>query len=180
MKPEHRMGDFGELPGDVHNEIIKNALASSDTVEEAIRAIKVANVLRGARYDNLENFTKIVHLLANKFSKPTAEVADKFDTSIAKKYNELGNKLISNISKIASVPRSEHASMLQIIQIIKDGGDANYSSDLKIENYGLQAAGLPDVMLVRVNPLNQAELLKEANPPLYEKITEMLRNAGAK
>ena len=123
MEPEHKMGDFGELPKDVHNEI-KMALASNDTLEETIKAIKVASVLWGARYDSLENFTKIAHRLANEFGVSTSEVADKFGTSIAKKYNELGSKLIGNL-----VYSDDPGAIDRIVRLIEDGADVNFGSD---------------------------------------------------
>jgi len=83
------MGALEELPQDVHNEIIRMAIASSNTLEEAIQAIKVASVLRGVRYnyDNLKDLTHIVDILSNIFpDMPKLIIATKINRQLAKEY----------------------------------------------------------------------------------------------
>ena len=57
--PQPQLGVFGYLPTELHEKIIQDAIASSDTVEGVIKAINAASV-RGARYDNIKDFTKLV------------------------------------------------------------------------------------------------------------------------
>jgi hypothetical protein len=144
MEPEPVLG---ELPEDVHNTIIRMALATSDTLEEAIKAIKVASVLRGIRYDNLKSFTKLVHMLANKFpKKDTKTIAKLFGTSIAEEYINLGNALIGAISWWEDID--------QITKLIMQGADVNYSD---------KNLGTPFTMANKAdNSKEIIQLLKEA------------------
>ncbi len=102
-----------DLPEDIRNHIIKMALPSSDTLAEAIQAIK-AGVLRGVRYDNLKDFTKLVHTLSKQFNMAPFDIAQAFDTQTANKYLELYAELETAVDKndIEGVKKA-----------IKDGAD---------------------------------------------------------
>lgn len=71
--------------------------------------------------DNLQNFTKLVHVLANKFNKTTKIVAEKFGTKIAQQYITLGNNLADNIYW--------NRKTKKITQDINQGADINYIDD---------------------------------------------------
>ncbi len=87
------MGDFGDLLPELHGEIVR-ALAKSKDLGQTIEAIKVAGTLRGLRYDNFKDFTRLVGVLAEKFLDLTREeIAKNFNTPIAKQYSELNYKL---------------------------------------------------------------------------------------
>ncbi len=123
MEAQNIMG----LPEDVRNEIIRKALAASDTLEEAIKAIKVG-ALRGVNYDNPKDFTKLVHVLAKKFDLDTATVAQEFRTTtvanIAKNYLIQSRMLLKLIA-------SYDADDIQILiddikKLISYGADVNF------------------------------------------------------
>jgi len=77
---------ISELPQNVYDEII----GTTFKLEEAINAAKA---LQKVRHNNLNDFTKLVHVLANKFDELPVTVAEKFNTSIAKTYIELHDTL---------------------------------------------------------------------------------------
>jgi len=117
-EPESGIG-ISDLPQDIHNEIINMALASSNTLEETIKAINVANTLRGARYDNLKDFTKLVHILAKEFGFLPSRVAEKFKTSTARKYIGLG-RMLSTSAKYSEF------GLKHIVSLIEKGADINF------------------------------------------------------
>lgn len=109
---------WGYLPKKIKQSIIGTALATSNNVDEAINAIKTSGALYGLRYDtptaknllikslpnNLDeaiekvktlqgatpkDFTKLVHMLADKFNLIPYDVAEKFNTPTAEKYIDL-------------------------------------------------------------------------------------------
>ena len=123
MEAQNIMG----LPEELRTEIIRKALAASDTLEEAIKAIKVG-VLRGVNYDNPKDFTKLVHVLAKKFDLDTATVAQEFRTTtvanIAKNYLIQSRMLLKLIA-------SYDAGDIQILidnikELINGGADVNF------------------------------------------------------
>lgn len=142
-----KMGTFGELPEELHQEIVR-ALLNSKDLDQVIDAIKVASVLRGVRYDDLADFTKLVHALADKFNKPTIFVARKFNTPTAKKYIDLSIALLF-------IPSS---TFNNVAQLIKDGADVNFTGN----NY---ATPLSQAIQFRVN-IEKIKLLLDsgANP----------------
>jgi len=125
-RPEKgNLGDFEQLPEEVHGVIVK-ALATSNDLEQTIEAIKVASALQGVQYDNLKDFTTLVHILADKFDIPTAEVAQQFGTPMANTYYQLGSKLRHAVKVVQTEARYN-----EIIALIKDGADVNFSNDSK-------------------------------------------------
>lgn len=130
-----KMGAFGELPKDIHHEIVKKAIESSKNLEDVIQAINVACAIHGACYDNLKDFTKLVHILADKFDKytifgvikflSTEIIAEEFGTQIAKQYTELNNELLKMTQESSWNPnRAEVINKLE--ELIKAGADVNY------------------------------------------------------
>lgn len=85
---------LGNLPKEIHHEIVK-ALATSNNFGDTVQAVSIASALQGVRYDNLKNFTALVHILADKFNKSTCVVSLHFKTPIATEYEKLGNALLS-------------------------------------------------------------------------------------
>ena len=93
---------------------------------DAVTTIQQKKILQ----DNLKNFTILMHILEDqeknlqrtKYNRPqlnsVANFAQSFETPLAKKYNELGLKLL-----IAS-------SSTKAAELIKEGADINYSNKL--------------------------------------------------
>ena len=122
--PQPQLGVFGYLPTELHEKIIQDAIASSDTVEGVIKAINAASV-RGARYDNIKDFTKLVHILGYKFNTTTADIANKFNIPIAQQYLDLGKKLLSALKVLDRKKWSDKVG--EIMQLINNGADVNFS-----------------------------------------------------
>jgi predicted transcriptional regulator len=99
------------------NEILKQSLATSNTLDEAINAIKKLSALHGVQFDNLKGFTTLVHLLANKFGLSPQEVANKFNTPTSKKYMRLAVELIEAV---------KNNNMDTVTELIAQGADVNY------------------------------------------------------
>src|SRR5690242_15449786 len=77
---------YGSLLPELKQEIINTALATSKNVDEAISMLKKLSALHGVEFDklfNLKDFTKLVHVLADKFNISTSQVAQKIDTPVA-------------------------------------------------------------------------------------------------
>lgn len=108
------------LPQDVQRVIIKTALERSMGLDAVIETIEALSTIQGVRYDNLKNFTALVHILADIFNKETEIVAKKFNLQIANKYIALGDTL----KAYAYYP--QHLATL--VQLINEGADVNYST----------------------------------------------------
>ena len=101
-KPELNPKIWGQLPYEVKKLIIMALAQSDDNINEAIKNIvktKEVNKELNATINSLEGFTKIIHMLADKFGKSTQEVALLFDTQIAKEYVKLGGKFNNSSRK---------------------------------------------------------------------------------
>ncbi len=118
MEAEQKMGALGTLPQDIRNEIVNTALATSNNPDEAISMIQKLSTFYNVPYDNLNDFKRLVHLLADKFGMSTLEIASKFDTKTAKEYSMLGNLLMQNII----FSKSD-----EITELISKGADVNLS-----------------------------------------------------
>lgn len=90
---------YATLPSELKQEIVHTALATSNNdLDKTIQMIEKLSALHNVRYDNLEDFTKLVHLLAKKFDTTPDDIAQKFkQTSIAKKYHDLCKQLYRSI-----------------------------------------------------------------------------------
>lgn len=90
-----------DLPRDIHSQILNAAFPESkDNLDEAIKAIKATGAAQGLRYDNLKDFTRLMHVLAKKFNTGPHNVinspygvAEKFKTPLAEKYVKLADEL---------------------------------------------------------------------------------------
>lgn len=121
-KDMRTLGDFDELPEDIHQVIVKT-LATSNNLEQTIEAINIATVLRGVKYDNLECFTKLVHVLADKFNDGTGEIAKKIKTPISDHYFDLYVQL-----RTAVFCSSPNIELIQ--KLINQGADVNGSANI--------------------------------------------------
>jgi hypothetical protein len=158
--------NISDLPKDVHNEIIKTALATSPDLLRTIEAINVASALRGVRYDNLKDFTRLVHILSNKFNALDASMIDWFlgyhmpgVALTADEYATLAHDLIDAIEK---------GQVDTAASLIEQGADVNYS--FFSEDYGYTSAL---IIAVRKNDTEIVKLLLNAgaNPHHTDKYT---------
>ena len=112
-----------EMLPEIKQQIISAALASSDSVDEAIDAIKKFSVLHRVPFDilfnDLKTFTKVVNLLKEKFfSKLTLlAIAYKLNPAIAEKYDELNAQLLESIYNGNPIE--------DIIELLNQGADVN-------------------------------------------------------
>ena len=122
--PHPELGAFGQLPEELHKEIVKT-LATSNNLEATIGAIKVAGTLQGVRYDNLKDFTRLVNVLADTFGVSTVEVAKKFNTPTAKQY--LNFEKAHELIKLANRNRRENLSESYqgLVKLIREGFNVN-------------------------------------------------------
>ena len=119
---------IGDLPKELQREITQAAIASSNTLDEAIAMIKKLSASFGVQHDklfaNLEDFTKLVHMVSNKFNLSTKKIAQKFNTPTSEEYVKLGDKLINCIYE-AELPLTIY--LKRMAQLIEQGADVNYS-----------------------------------------------------
>lgn len=110
-----------DLPSDVQHEIVKKAIESSRTIEDAARAINVACTVQGACYNNLKDFNKLLGLLQGKFpAEYKYEMAKKINTETARKYMSLNEKWFS-------IMNSDKPSMGLVKRLLDEGADPNFS-----------------------------------------------------
>src|SRR5436190_517661 len=97
---------YQSMPPELKKEIITTALKLSDnlSLDEAIKITKMVSVVWGIHYDNLNDFTRLAHLLANKFNKSTEHIAEAFKTDASKKYLTLNKALANAIRNTESIP----------------------------------------------------------------------------
>ena len=134
---------IGDLPEELRDEIATAAILSSESPDDAIIMIKKLSVLFSVQYDklfsNLKDFTRLVHMLGDKFNLPTKEIAERFDTekksldkklryalkqsvditTVAKKY--------SNLAKELSDALQQPVDISIIAKLIEQGADVNYT-----------------------------------------------------
>ena len=88
---------YKQLPPELRQEIINNALAQNN-IEDAIKILQGLYTLQhGLSYDNLKNFSRLVHILATKFNQTPLQIAEQFETPIAQEYFKLTKKLGTSI-----------------------------------------------------------------------------------
>lgn len=117
-----------------------NALNAMSRVNKQFNAI--INDLYGKSQENLKEFTKLVHILADNFNVSTKEVAMMFNTPIAQQYIDLGEQLVILVYGDKLDPRRQmeiynktgklptNVDPQDIITLIKNGADVNYISKL--------------------------------------------------
>ena len=113
---------------ELQQEIIKAALAVSNNLDEAVEMIKKFSILHGTSFDklfNLQDFTKLVHALGDKFDMASQYVANKFGTEIAKQYGTLGEELLG-----ASLGGwAAQVKINKMEPLLLKGADSNFQSD---------------------------------------------------
>lgn len=119
--------DEGGLPDDVKHLIILAFAQSGNNIDKAIKNIKIASLTNKAlnkmiNADDLQGFTQIVHVLADKFDEKVGEIASELKTETAKKYIELNDELLTAVLYNDNSPET----FKKITQLIKDGADVNY------------------------------------------------------
>ena len=114
--------NIGSLPKELHDQLIQMAFTTSNNPAETIKAIQFASAVHGVQYDNLKDFTRLVHLLADKFDTRTDIIANEFRTPAAKTYSTLGYSLIKALGDNTPVG---HAKVADLIQ---QGADVNFIS----------------------------------------------------
>ncbi len=120
-----RMYTSPEMLPELRKKIINAALRSSDNLKEAITTIEKFSILHRVELNNLFNlkdFTKLVHMLADKFDLTTQAVAVKFGTATERRYLDL-------VYKLKQAIRYHPADAKKIAQLIEQGADVN-STDL--------------------------------------------------
>lgn len=159
MEKEQPSG--GPLVPDVYTEILKKVVERSNTLADAIQAVDIASVLQGIRYDNLKNFTRLVHILADKFHITTQEAAHKIASSlnnllpIAKQYENLASNLNQALENFHSYTHPTKQEPLDarrnlIKRLIADGADVNYSSSLHSMPLETAAIHANDIQLIKL------------------------------
>lgn len=150
MEPMEPENSYELLPKELKQGIINNALATSKNVNQVINAIKAFGALHGMHYDTqtatdllvqtlpdnldeaideiknlqettLEDFTQLVHLLADKFNMTTQKIAKKFTMPIAETYLNFGSWLLEHMKDRGAFIHTK------VINLIKKGADVNYS-----------------------------------------------------
>ncbi len=117
MEPEP---SYETLPPELKQEIINTALATNKKLSKKIEMIKNLSALHGVQYDNLKDFTTLVHILNKELKVTTARIAMKFNTPTAEKYLMLGH----NLSE--AVRLDTQAAHDKIADLIKEGADVNF------------------------------------------------------
>lgn len=145
-----------QLPPELYTEIIRKAVETSNTLEEAVKAVNAASALQGAKYENLKDFTRLVHILANKFNASTEEVANLFGTKTAQHYLYLGKK-VQNIVFNSKGRIGEHVD--EVNKLIAEGADVNYVAQSGMTAL-IQAA-------MSLNPYMVELLLNHGSDPHY-------------
>lgn len=151
---------LGELLTET-KEVIVQAICSYDnldTITETIDATKLINrefnsIVKNVygNYNNIKEFTTLVHLLSDKFPEATTEtIAKKLKIPIAQKYVELGNKLLhlsgtfftnTTTPVYAELKELFHVSGTVFTntfdasnQIIKDEADVNFTTSFIVDH----------------------------------------------
>jgi hypothetical protein len=178
MEPEQTqgLGYFSGLPKDIHQEIIR-ALINSKNLEQAVQTVNIASALRGVRYDNIKDFTRLIHMLAKKFNTSPEKVAMQFKTSVATKYCDLCEKLKTT------------RDVTEAQKLIDDGADVNCSFLLGLAILDQKPAAMIELLLsYGANPHTKGgvktalEVLNDMDrySPEYEQIKLLLEEAMMK
>jgi len=126
-----------DLPRDIQAVIISyvHTYDNPDDLIHALKALSKTNTTlqkmiyaKYGDFNNLQEFTTLVHVLANKFGLGTQDIAKKFKTSIAAQYVELGDKLKRSLSASKNI-YSTTEYIDEITKLIEQGADVNYFNE---------------------------------------------------
>lgn len=94
---------YGSLPKELKQNIISNALETSDTLDKAIRTIQTMGIIHGIQYDNFKNVINLVTALENKFpNKSREEIVQALDNQeLLKTFKQLLSEHKHEIIKMA-------------------------------------------------------------------------------
>jgi hypothetical protein len=200
-KPGRYVG-MDNLPQEIQA-IIVSSLHTYDNPDELIHAIKVISrtntTLRKiifARYgdfSNLQQFTALVYILANKFHIGTKEIADKFNTPTSKQYVELGEKLRRAVYE----SKNTNDYIDEITKLLEQGADVNYfrqfngmtalhqavmNLNQKMVHVLLNHGASQNLKYFSQTPLEWVQKIYQCQPHNYkaEEILEMLKEATKK
>lgn len=135
LKPEI----WGQLPEEVKALIMIALAQSDDDIDETINNIKKVSLINktlnqmiNVEYGNLQGFTQLVHILADKFAVTTSIIAEGFKTSVAKQYIELGKNLILCFDLLRygenqNISINGMAPLDNAVKLIKEGADVNFT-----------------------------------------------------
>lgn len=161
-------GEWKMLPNDVKVLILMALAQSGDELEESVHNIKKVSLVNrdlNKMLNDLKEFTKIVHIIADKFDNLTShEVADEFDTSIAKQYIEINESLVLAI--LSGSPSPE-----KVIKLLNQGADVNFCTGfLGIGYGGYGALNTPLTFAVRAFSPELVKLLLDAGANPFFKL----------
>lgn len=81
---------YRSLLPELKQEIITTALRLSSDFDGAINTVEKLSALHGVQFDKITDSTKLIRILADKFNRPTHNVAKEFKTkNVAKVYLRL-------------------------------------------------------------------------------------------
>lgn len=158
IRSELRPEIWGQLPSEVKALIMVALAQSGGNLDEAVNNIKKVSVLNkrfnqiineAYSIDNLQGFTQLVHILAEKFGTP-----------VARKYIQLGHDLLISIYDFSSF------SIKKFEEYIKNGADVNYSSPSMPEYEMTPGIKTPMFFAMRQGKLEVIQLLLDSGVTL--------------
>lgn len=117
MEPEKKsnLGAFEQLPPELRQIVAQTALELSTDINQAITIAKILPI------NNLKDFTKLVHILADKFEYyTTQDIAKAFKTPASKAYLDLAKELADAIY---------YGDVNKVTESIKKGADVNFDTN---------------------------------------------------
>jgi len=189
-KPGLLAGSWENLPTEVQSLIMTAVAQSGNNLDNAIKNIvrfsKVNKELNNMiNLNDLQGFTKIVHILADKFNDLPQDIAKAFHTSVAERYVQLADSLVLAI---------DGGDLEKTKQLISEGADPNFYNFLEdaISNTITKKYNIKIIQLLLNNGANPyalglyfetpLEYLNSNfnNSPEYEQIKTLLENAMKK
>jgi hypothetical protein len=133
LKPE--MWGQEQLPEEVKALIMVALAQSGNNLDEVINNIKKVSLINktfNQMINDLQRFTQVVHMIADKFNVATETVAEEFTLviadwkklGVANKYIELGRNLLKAVWHKWPLDKLE--------ELIKNGADINYSRPCRL------------------------------------------------
>jgi len=140
MEPEKPQLDpdlWGQLPEDVKPLIMVALAKSGGSLNAAIDNIKKVSLINtklnqmiNEQYGNLAGFTRLIHILANKFnmfSTSTEAIAKKFNTPAAEQYLALGEEFREKVLDQSVLLFDPEIALFNAQLLLENGLDPNFS-----------------------------------------------------
>jgi hypothetical protein len=110
-------------------EILKKALSNNmDLLKNLLKNIRpndfdgAIEIIEKLEINDLKDFTKMIHILADKFNEPTGLIVKhSFKTPVSQEYQNLGMQLLNIAGREGESVRNK------IIELIKEGADINFA-----------------------------------------------------